>query len=128
MAKFNVNTGAIYLDCPVDIATAFVEGTPLAYDAINKVWKVAAYAAPGRPVRFVAPGWHSNRDDVKMIKMAKLVWGSGVEIVTSEYDSAVQAGHEVVADNGKLRTAATGEAAIGRALDVQGGLLKVQLY
>lgn len=122
MAKFNVNRGGFVVDAPV--SGTFTEGTALGL-ASNGVWTVVN--SNHSLVRFVTAGYHSERDDVKMLGLARLVFGP-MELTTDQFSGTLAVGNMVVANNGKLIQTTDPAEAIGYVVAVAGNIITVQTF
>lgn len=121
MAKFNVDRGGMVQDSPV--SGTFVEGTALTITANG--WAVV----PGKYsiARYVTPGYHSDREDVKMLGVARLVAGPMIATTDQVWGTPAK-GDMVVPSGGKLITTTTAAEAVGYVVDVSGGLYTIQFF
>ncbi|MEM5810451.1 MAG: hypothetical protein QXP66_00950 [Candidatus Aenigmatarchaeota archaeon] len=121
MAKFNVDRGGMVLDSPV--SGTFVEGTALALT--DNGWAVI----PGKYslARYVTAGYHSNRDDVKLLKIARLVIGPMVATTDQVWGTPAIL-DMVVPSGGKLVTTTVASEAVGYVVGYSGGLYTIQFF
>jgi len=127
MARFNVVKASI---SPIDLPVSgtFTWGTPLGRvtQGNKSVWAPVAGPIAYRDLAFVTVGQDSDREDVKMLGVARLIFGEML-IETDQTSGTLAVGDMVAAGNGKLYKTTTAGDSVGIVVEKKGDVTVIRI-